>query len=269
MTTNAYTFTARWHAERDRLASLEGLWDPATQRALEAVGVGAGWSCLDVGAGSGSVARLLAGHVGEHGRVVALDHDVRFLDPAQLPGTVEIREHDLLSEEPVPGSFDLVHARMVLTHLPQRDEVVDRLVRLCKPGGTVLLSDFDTPGETLSAQSPPADDATRFLRLHDAVVAVLAANGYEPRYGYRLPSVLAAAGLVGVDAVIDGGLVRGGRPAAEFYRHTFQRLREPILAGTPVTEDLVERVLDRLHDPEFVTLSSPLVSAWGRRPVEN
>ena len=49
--------------ERDRLVLLERFHDPFTVRHLDAIGVGPGWSCLDAGAGSGSVTRMLAERV--------------------------------------------------------------------------------------------------------------------------------------------------------------------------------------------------------------
>jgi hypothetical protein len=58
---------------RERFATLPRLYDPGTIRHLEALGVGAGWRCLEVGAGGGSVARWLAERVGPIGRVLATD----------------------------------------------------------------------------------------------------------------------------------------------------------------------------------------------------
>ena len=46
--------------ERTRLALLEEIFDPYTVRQFDAIGVGAGWRCLDMGAGAGSATRLLA-----------------------------------------------------------------------------------------------------------------------------------------------------------------------------------------------------------------
>jgi hypothetical protein len=41
--------------ERARLRLLEEYHDPLSTRQLDAIGVGEGWRCLDVGAGGGSV----------------------------------------------------------------------------------------------------------------------------------------------------------------------------------------------------------------------
>jgi hypothetical protein len=65
--------------ERERLGLLCQALDPLTQGRLDRLGVQPGWSCLEVGAGAGSVARALAARAGPGGRVVATDVDTRFL----------------------------------------------------------------------------------------------------------------------------------------------------------------------------------------------
>ena len=77
-----YAFDQPWEEERQRLVLLEEAHDPVTIRQLEAVEVGKGWRCAEVGAGAGSIARWLAERVGATGRVIALDLDTRFLDAA-------------------------------------------------------------------------------------------------------------------------------------------------------------------------------------------
>ncbi len=65
--------------ELERLECLSHIFDPVTTRRLMSLGVAAGWQCLEVGAGAGSVAQRLSDWVGEEGRVVAADLDPRFL----------------------------------------------------------------------------------------------------------------------------------------------------------------------------------------------
>jgi malonyl-CoA O-methyltransferase len=40
------------------------------------------------------------------------------------------------------GSFDLVWCRLVVGHLPRVDEAYAELARVCRPGGTVVVTDF-------------------------------------------------------------------------------------------------------------------------------
>jgi len=59
--------------------------------------VAAGWRCLEVGAGGGSIAEWLCDRVGPDGRVVATDLDTRWVAKLSQP-YLEVRVHDLLED---------------------------------------------------------------------------------------------------------------------------------------------------------------------------
>src|SRR3954468_21294166 len=67
----SYALDSTWHAERRRLQSLTGLYDPASVSISERLGVRPGWRCADVGAGTGSLAQELAARVAPGGSVLA------------------------------------------------------------------------------------------------------------------------------------------------------------------------------------------------------
>ena len=58
--TTGYSLDSSWHAERARLDSLTALYDPTTLALCERLGLEPGWRCLDVGAGTGTLAQALA-----------------------------------------------------------------------------------------------------------------------------------------------------------------------------------------------------------------
>ena len=93
--------------ERKRLRLLEQFEDPRSQRYLAALGIQRGWRCLEVGAGSGSIARWMAEQVGPQGQVVATDINLRFLTELTLPN-VEVRQHDIRTDSLEPDTYDLV-----------------------------------------------------------------------------------------------------------------------------------------------------------------
>jgi SAM-dependent methyltransferase len=124
---------------------LEQNYDPQSIRYLEATDVAAGWRCLEVGAGSGSIARWLAERVGPSGHVVATEIDPRFLEgltALNLPN-LEVQRHDIGLGELPERNFDLIHARLLLIHVPQRQEALARLVVALKPGGWLVIEDVD------------------------------------------------------------------------------------------------------------------------------
>src|SRR5215471_16911711 len=109
---STYAFDNAWHKARQRLELLEQCLDPGTFRRLRSLGIAAGWQCLEVGAGGGSVAQWLCSQVGASGRVTAIDMDTRFLDALHEPN-LEVRAHNLISDRLPENSFDLIHTRMV------------------------------------------------------------------------------------------------------------------------------------------------------------
>ena len=90
-----YIYDQGFLQERARLAGIESLWDPGSQQLLDGLGIGAGWRCLEVGAGGGSLVDWMAGR---GATVLAIDIDTRFVDP--LAGdAVEVRRLDIRTDE--------------------------------------------------------------------------------------------------------------------------------------------------------------------------
>ena len=112
-----YAFDPTWIHARQRLRGLEHLLDPGTIRHLKALCAGEGWHCLEVGAGGGSIAEWLCQRVGRNGYVMATDLDTRFLE-ALTRSNLDVRRHDIVSEDLPEGRFDLVLSRLVVGHPP-------------------------------------------------------------------------------------------------------------------------------------------------------
>ncbi len=165
--------------------------DPLTAKQLDTIGVGDGWRCLDVGAGGGSVTKMLAGRVGSTGSVIAVDVDTSLLE-GLASDRIQVRRHDLLSEQLPQAAFDLVHARLLLMFLPSRLEALRRLTGAVRPGGWVAGIE---PDFTTVAVSP---SNAIWERTWSVFFDVLIAGGWDPRYGARLCGDLRAVGLVDV-----------------------------------------------------------------------
>ena len=144
MTEGSRYFAAGWNfdEEQARLRLVEEIHDPATLRHVANLGLSAGWQCLEVGAGAGSIARALADRVGPSGHVVATDIDTRFLQNMAL-SNLEVREHDIRSDEVEHGAYDLVHCRALMIHLPDTESVARRMVAALRPGGRLLAEEPD------------------------------------------------------------------------------------------------------------------------------
>jgi 2-polyprenyl-3-methyl-5-hydroxy-6-metoxy-1,4-benzoquinol methylase len=261
----AYTLDNAWRHARERLSLLEAVADPGTVRHLESIGVAEGWRCLEAGAGGGSIAEWLCERVAATGQVFAIDLDTRFLDALDYPN-LQVRRHDFTIDPIAAGVFDLVHARALLVHLPERDEVVDKMVAALKPGGWILLEEPDYFSKIVD----PANDAEAnalFQRVRAAQAAAISEAGIDTSYGRRLYGALLRRGLRDVAGEGRTPVTRGGSAAAHFYRMTAEQLSERTLAAGVTTREL-EAYLALYDDPEFVFIEGTMMAAWGRRPPQ-
>ena len=92
----------------DRFGALSALFDPVTTRHLDQLGVADGWRCWEVGAGGPSMPTWLSRRVAPHGEVLATDIDTSWIVRADLFDAVR---HDVATDPPPGGGFDLLHAR--------------------------------------------------------------------------------------------------------------------------------------------------------------
>jgi SAM-dependent methyltransferase len=247
-------------AERERLGHLTTLADRGSAGTLARLGVDAGWACLEVGAGNGSLARWLADRVGPTGRVVATDVDDRFVEVGGA-AHLAFRLHDITSGPPEEQAFDVAHARAVLEHLPARDVALANMVAATKPGGLVVVEDIDW--HHFDAQPLPEPFATAHFALRRAAVD---GYGYDPYYGGRLHLALADVGLVDVEVRGRVFTMRGGTPSAEWYVAAIANALPGLVAAGALSQADADAAIAQARDPAFVLQSQVSNAAWGRVP---
>lgn len=264
-----YAYDANWQSERERLAGLEALFDPGTIQVLTGLGVGDGWRCLEIGAGGGSIAEWLSHTVAPRGSVVATDLDTRFVERVDADN-LEVRQHNILTDELEESAFDLAHSRMLVEHLPDREIVLKRIVSALKPGGLAVIEDVDF-SEVLHLPAtkffghPPS--LGRLLnKAGRAILKLMSSMGFDPTYGRRLPRDLELVGLTDVGAETRGRLVRGGTKETTFFRLSLLALKPRLIEAGLLSERDAERTLTALDDPSLSYVVPMIVSAWGRRP---
>jgi ubiquinone/menaquinone biosynthesis C-methylase UbiE len=158
--------------------------------------VAEGWACWELGAGGGSIARWLAEQVGPTGSVLATDINPRFIPASEL-AQLEVARRDVTTDAIPAARYDLIHARLVLSHLPQRRDVLARLVQALRPGGWLVIEDFCAAFERGSEPTDPIDARYREVRV--ALGAFVARfNDNQSDYATTLPQLLASSGLADV-----------------------------------------------------------------------
>jgi 2-polyprenyl-3-methyl-5-hydroxy-6-metoxy-1,4-benzoquinol methylase len=264
-----YIFDNAGQQAGQRFTSLETLYDPWTIRHLEATGIDAGWQCWEVGGGGGSIATWLGQRSGPTGHVLVTDLDPRFLlELATLDQpTVEIQRHDI-GTDPLPAqTFDLIHARLVLIHVPERQEALQRMVTALKPGGWLVVEDFDTTFIDPRYATTDAAAAALFQKVVAAQNRLMAARSGELAltWGRSLYRRLRAHGLVNVG--MEGYLVvrEGGSPGARLNAANFEQIREKAVGAGLITNEEVAHMLTLLDDPDFAISAPMMFTAWGRR----
>ncbi len=262
---------SRYLLDRDRrealrrLRSVERLEDPATIGHLERIGVAPGWTCLEAGAGAGSIARWLGHRVGEKGRVLAVDlkTDLLELEPRS---NVECRQVDLAADPIEERSFDLVHARNVLVHIPEREAALERLARAVRPGGWILLEEPDLVADGPDPTAPLPKQAL-YTKATQVLFDFVVGKGLDLHFGARLHGRLRALGF---DPVGSEGLAvtfHGGQPDHRSpHGDAFADLVDPVVAEGRITRGEFEAFLALYSDPEFAWREGLRVIAWGRRP---
>ena len=175
-------------SELERLQLQSRVWEPSGRQLLSKLGSGSGARALDVGCGALGWLRILSEWVGGSGHVVGGDVDESllraagsFLD-AEGVSNVELLVDDLFDSQLEPQSFDLVHARYLIAPLGRGREQLAVYRRLVKPGGTLVLEEWDLGSWHFN---PPAHAAEQLIRLLSEIFAALGGEA-----GRGLPDLL-------------------------------------------------------------------------------
>lgn len=150
----------------------------------------AGHHVLDMGSGLGQFTNLMAGLVGLTGYCLGIERDEKQLLAARTnfsARNLEFRQGDVcklplvLSEL---ASFDFVHMRFLLEHLPNPALAIAQAKHALKPGGRILL--FDDDHETMVLYPEPAGFKELWTAYMDSYVEV----GNDPYIGRKMPKLL-------------------------------------------------------------------------------
>jgi SAM-dependent methyltransferase len=258
-------------AEYERLRAQARVWEAATGRLLDAVALARGATCVDAACGPGETMRLMAERVGAAGRVTGIDLDAELgalaVERLRADGHHQCRfhAHDLTAEVPIPdGPFDLVYARLILYHLPQRAEVLGRLWDAVAPGGHLIVQDYDIRSVDVLPSLDSVDEIARVL------IEAFGAAGCDVSVGVRLPQLFAQVGAGEPDGTDVAGRLEPLATGRAILERTFRSLLPVAVAHGITTDEQAAETLAALdRDAESFPdrpMTWPLmIGAWKRK----
>lgn len=259
--------------EYERLRAQARVWEDATARVFDQIGPLRSASCLDAGCGPGETMRMLAERVGADGRVVGMDADtsIGILVVEMLHRTghrqCAFRTHDLTADEPVPGGpFDLVYARLLLFHLPQRASVLARLWDAVAPGGHLVVQDYDLRSVSVLPDLPSVGEVGRVIN------GAFGAAGADVQAGARLAQLFDRAGVGAPDGSDVAGRIEPLGTGHRMLESVFRSLLPVALAHNITTEDAAAATLAAIDRDAIRFADSPMlwplmIAAWKQKAL--
>jgi SAM-dependent methyltransferase len=251
-------------SELERLQLQALVWEPSGRQLLSNVAGGSGGSALDVGCGALGWLRVLSEWVGPSGQVVGTDIDEGLLDAARSfieaeeISNVEVLVDDLFGSKLEPQSFDLVHARYQIAPLGRGGEQVAAHLRLLKPGGWLVLEEWDLGSWHFNPAAPAAE------RLIGLISEIFAGLGGEA--GRALPGLLREIGIE--QPQIDAHVIalEPGHPYLRMPLQFSVALEQRLLETLSEDElaSLREDAESELAEPGRWGTTFTLIQCWGR-----
>lgn len=242
--------------------ALFGQW---TEPMLDAAGVSAGDGVLDVGCGTGVLARAASSRVGATGEVVGLDCNTGMLAvAARSAEPVTWRQGQAENLPFTDASFDRLLCQFALMFFDDRVAALREMARVLRPGGTVAVATWSAVEESPGYASMV--DLLRRVVGADAADALLAP--------FCLGTARAVAELVApvfLDVVVTRQEGFARFDSIEAWLHT--DVRGWTLAGM-IDDDTFDRllsearrVLDRYTDAQGrVSFAAPALIATATKP---
>jgi ubiquinone/menaquinone biosynthesis C-methylase UbiE len=251
-----------------RLELLHEVYGKSTEALLTEVGLRRGMSAVDLGCGTGTVSRWMAGCVGSGGSVVGVDVSSAQLEvarrEAQQRGLTQLqfRHADAYAIGLPRESYDLVYCRFLLCHLARPEEALQEMRALIKPGGWLVCDDVDVS----SIFADPATDAVD--RMRDLMRAVGIARGVDYCLGIRLHRLFRDAGFSDPRVRFDQPVYATG-PEKRIWEYTFLEAAPAILEAGLITSDALTDLSQELAqvaaDETIMVAQARKVQVWARK----
>jgi ubiquinone/menaquinone biosynthesis C-methylase UbiE len=153
---------------------------------------------LDLGCGTGVVARAIAARGGFAGKVLGVDQSPEFIAAAErlaadegVADRVEFAVGDAHALDLPTATFDVTLAHTLVSHVRDASVVLAEAGRVTRPGGVVVVFDGDYASLTFGSSDPQLG-----LAIEAAIQSMIMSS---PRVMRELPRLLPTAGLRLID----------------------------------------------------------------------
>jgi SAM-dependent methyltransferase len=261
-TTGRYLFDNDTTEAAKQVTLLADILDGHTVDVLGNIDIAADGRCLELGAGAGTIAAWMADELVPSGQVTVIDLNPRHITERDRTTVIgaDVTAHDFGT-----GRYDLIHARLLFMHLPHREQVLHTVAAALRPGGVLVVSDWDTRHLDEMFVRGSAEVAAAFLAFLQALVGLGERGGMDSGWARRIPAVMGDAGLVGVTAQVFNRLWAGGS-AGMLLHDCNSRQKQPELLAAGMSLEQLDRLRTAMSDPQVWAYHWPMITAVGVRP---
>ncbi|TFY65782.1 hypothetical protein EVG20_g5304 [Dentipellis fragilis] len=220
---------------------------------------------LELGAGSGAWA-IQAAKQFPDAEVIAVD--ISPLPPRPTPVNMKSLQADVAQALPFePESFDIVHIRYALIHLPHGTAHIPKLGQLVAPGGLLLIDDISLP--IITGDAPAVRESFETLAVY------MRSKHQDPRIADTLEAKLRESGLFSdVDAfkvslplntpIADPAAQRLSRAFKDSITNVFVGELPAEVRATGFTEELQKAYRDEVDVKEWDGIVEAMWT-WSRK----
>jgi ubiquinone/menaquinone biosynthesis C-methylase UbiE len=265
---------SEYHTDIDsevrRLRHMANLNWAKESRTLQAFGLTDGMSVLELASGPGFITELLSTIV-PNGSITGVEIDPKLIAyaegylPDRAASPYQFVERSVLDTGLPDNSFDFAVARLIFEHLTDQDLAMREIFRVLKPGGRLVIIDFDYRFSHLT--TPVVTQAEAAL---EKAAAVHAARGGDPTAGRRVWRLLRDAGFSDID--LEAIVLHSGEKGMAWSAVQFDpsRLLPFVAAGVLSQQEWneVKEAMDRFVADEQSFYMSILILGLGIKPTE-
>jgi len=256
------------------MRSLAAMLDEFSTKRVKGEGMREDARCLVLGVGASQIASRLA-DLAPKGVVFATDIDHAH---AVRDERVRLLTH-YLGGQPLPaGPWDVIHARLLLNHLPDRDTHLAELAEALNTGGILVVEEFTGTWNTSVLAAPAltsphtnqdagelgwAEANRLYSAYHHAFQGALIAAGLDLSWSRRVHTNMLNLGLR-VDTVPHCQTWPGNSPGTRLPWASAELLRDKLVAHGMTAAD-IDAFRTLLTNPELRVLGNTVLSTIGRR----